>query len=139
MPSRLTEEVESIIDAGIIDKNSTVYNLFESTNNEISALRKEKIFIDDEFPQFVFDNEILKDFAKELRRNYLSHKLNSKYYENFRPELFEFLERIAPKYTIEKGQELTKSVKRLAIEKQCEVEDMYENFMNRIKTLCQAD
>ena len=130
LPSRLTEEVESIIDAGIIDKNSPVYNLFESTNNEISALRKEKIFIDDEFSQLVFDNEILKDFAKELRRNYLSDKLNSKYYETFRPELFEFLEKVAPKYTIEKGQELTKSVKRLAIEKQCEVEDMYENFMN---------
>ena len=56
--------------------------------------------------------------------------MNSKYYENFRPELFKFLEKVAPKYTIEKGQELTKSVKRLAIEKQCEVEDMFENFMN---------
>ena len=92
--------------------NSPVYNLFENTNNEISALRKEKIFIDDEFSQLVFDNEILKDFAKELRRNYLSEKLNSKYYETFRPELFEFLEKVGLngfleniEYFIKKGTE----------------------------------
>lgn len=130
LPSRLVKEVEPLINTGIIDKNSSVYNLFESTNNEILALRKEKIFIDDEFSQLVFDNEILKDFAKEIRRIYLSGNLNTKYYETFRPELLEFLEKVTPKYTLEKGQELTKSIKRLAIEKQCEVEDMYENFMN---------
>lgn len=130
LPSRLTEEVESIIDTGIIDKNSSIYKLFENANDEILALKEEKFFIDDEFSQLVFDNEILNDFAKELRRNYLSGKLDSKYYESFRPELFEFLDKIAPKYTLEKGQELTKSIKRLAIEKQCETEDMYENFIN---------
>ena len=40
------------------------------------------------------------------------------------------MDKIAPRYTLEKGQELTKSIKRLAIEKQCETEDMYENFIN---------
>lgn len=130
LPSRLVEEIEPIIDFGIIDKNSPIYNLFESTDNEILALRKEKIFIDDEFSEPIFDNEILKDFAKEIRRKYLGGKNYDDYYSKFRPELFEFLDKVAPKYTHEKGQELTKSVKRLAIEKQCEIEDMYENFMN---------
>ena len=50
-------------------------------------------YIPQVYVQF-YPNEILKDFAKEIRRNYLSGKLNSKYYETFRPELFEFLDKV---------------------------------------------
>ena len=138
LPSRLVEEVQPIINAGIIDKNSSIYSLFADTDNKFLTLKEESLFIDDEFFELIFDNEILKDFAKEIRRNYLSGKLNSKYYETFRPELFEFLEKVAPKYSIEKGQELTKSVKRLAIEKQCEVDDIYENFISETLELIKS-
>lgn len=130
LPSRLVEEVQPIINAGIIDKNSSIYNLFADTDNKFLTLKEESLFIDDEFFELIFDNEILKDFAKEIRRNYLSGKLNSKYYETFRPELFEFLDKVAPKYTLKKGQELTQLVKKLTIEKQCEVENISKNFIN---------
>ena len=138
LPSRLVEETEPLIDTGIIRKNSTLYKIFEETDNKLLTLQNKKFFIDDEFSELVFDNELLTDFAKEIRRHYLSDKSKSKYYETFRPELFEFLDKVAPKYSIEKGQELTKSVKRLAIKKQCEVDDMYENFISETLELIKS-
>ena len=130
LPSRLVEEKEALINPGIIHKNSSIFRLFEGTETALKALKNQKIFIDDEYTRLVFDNEILKDFAKEIRKKYLSNKLDSKYYEILRPELIETVNKLAPKYTLEKGQELTKEIKRLAIEKQCAVEDLYENFID---------